>query len=211
MMVRITKEIRIEKTDAPQRLAFGWASVIEEGGIPVVDRQGDVMSEADLEAMAYDFVEKCRVAGEMHSSIGVGDLVESTVFTKAKQAALGIDLGRVGWWIGFRLSPDVFAKVADGTYRAFSIGGTGQRVPLAKATPKAVSFGDALRSRLGIQAPAKVSVTTRPATVSPQTSGEHPLVKAVKKAAADANAAAASVQVGKAGEHPLVTACRTGG
>ena len=189
MMVAIAfrKSVPIAKIDPPARLVFGWASVVEENGIAVVDSQGDTMSVEELEKTAYDFAENCRKAGEMHTNLGVGELVESMVMTKAKQDALGIDLGKIGWWVGFRLSPEVFAKVADGTYRAFSIGGTGQRVPLAKAAPKAQTFGQSLASHLGIQAPAKPPVITRPDMAPAPTRDEHPLTKAVR--AAEANAA----------------------
>ncbi len=155
-MITIRETITISKIDTPQRLAFGWASIIEENGIPVVDSQGDIISEDELEKAAYSFAEDCRKAGELHTTIGVGELVESFVFTKAKQDALGIDLGKVGWWVGFRLSPEVFAKVADGTYRAFSIGGVGQRVTINKsASPArtARSFAEVLTGRT-VAAPA---------------------------------------------------------
>ncbi len=108
-----------------ERLAFGWLSVVEEDGQAVVDLQDHVIEPAELEKAAYGFVLDSRVAGEMHKTIGVGALVESMVFTKEKQAALGIDLGKVGWWVGFKLDSDTFAKVKSGDLRAFSIGGRG--------------------------------------------------------------------------------------
>ena len=46
-------------------------------------------------------------------------------------SALGIPDGTIpeGWWVGFRVSdPDVWEKVKDGTYKMFSIEGTGERV-----------------------------------------------------------------------------------
>ena len=57
---------------------------------------------------------------------GVAVLVESMVFTKEKQNALGIAEGTIpeGWWIGFKVTdPDVWDKVKDGTYSMFSIEG----------------------------------------------------------------------------------------
>lgn len=117
----------ITKMDEDQRLVFGWASVIEEDGKPVIDQQGDIISERELENAFYGFAKDARIAGEMHDRIGVGDLVECVVFTRDKQEALGIELGKVGAWVGFRLEPEVFAKVKSGEYRAFSIGGRGAR------------------------------------------------------------------------------------
>ena len=116
------------KLDEDRRLVFGWASIVEKDGKEVVDRQGDVISETDMEEMAYKFTLTSRKAGEMHETIGVGRLVESIAFTKEKQKALGIDLGKVGWWVGFKVDDDeVWKSVKDGTYRAFSIGGKGIR------------------------------------------------------------------------------------
>ena len=119
----------ITKLDEAQNLVFGWASVIENpDGSPVVDSQGDVLLPDELEKAAYKFVLEVRKAGEMHRTIeGVGQLVESVVMTKEKRAALGIQGGPTGWWVGFKVSPEVFAKVKSGEYPAFSIGGKGTR------------------------------------------------------------------------------------
>ena len=110
--------------DEDQRLVFGWLSVIEENGESVVDLQGHVIDEAELEAAAYDMVLNGCDAGEMHERIGIGEgLVECMVFTKAKQKALGIDLGKVGLWVGFKVDVEAFAKVKSGELSAFSLGG----------------------------------------------------------------------------------------
>lgn len=121
----------LKKVDEDQRLVFGWFSVVEVDGEAVVDREGDVISPEELEKAAYNFVLKARIAGEVHMRKGVGDLVESIMFTKEKQEALGIDLGMVGWWGGFKVSDDtVWKAVQAGDYAMFSIGGTGTRVPM---------------------------------------------------------------------------------
>ena len=114
----------IAKIDEDQNLVFGWLSVIEENGVPVVDHQDHVIDPAELEKAAYWYVVNSRVAGEMHTRFGFGEgLVESMMFTKEKQAALGIDLGKVGWWVGYRVDDAAFAKVKSGELKAFSIGG----------------------------------------------------------------------------------------
>ena len=123
----------IAKADEEKQMVFGWASVVEKGGKPVVDRQKDVMKEEDLEAMAYDYVLECRVGGVMHERDGgepkqAGRLVESVVLTKAKQEALGIDLGQVGWWVGMKIDDAaVWKKCKDGVLKGFSIHGRGLR------------------------------------------------------------------------------------
>lgn len=110
-----------------QRLVFGWASVSEVDGEPYIDHQGDMISEDELEKAFYDFVLNSRNAGEMHLRKDAGQLVECIVFTKEKQEALGIDLGIVGAWVGFKLDEDSFEKVKSGEYEMFSIGGKGNR------------------------------------------------------------------------------------
>lgn len=121
----------IEKVDKEKQQIFGWASVTTVKNTSLVDLQGDVITEADIESAAYDFMLNSRTAGEMHSKSGIGTLIESMVFTAEKQAALGIDLGKVGWWIGFHVSDqEVWQKVQSGAYRSFSIGGTGVRQPV---------------------------------------------------------------------------------
>lgn len=116
--------------DSDHRLVFGWASVIEENGQPVEDSQGDVIDEATLEKAFYGFAEEMGKADEMHDETDGGPLVECMVFTKEKQRAMGIDLKKVGAWVGFRVRPDIFAKVKTGDYGSFSIGGRGLRTPI---------------------------------------------------------------------------------
>ena len=114
----------ISKVDEDSRLVFGWFSIVEEGGEPVVDTHDDIILIEDLEKAAYDYVLQARVGGEMHKS-EAATLVESMVFTKAKQELLGIDLGKVGWWGGFYVYDDaVWDMVKSGERPAFSIGGT---------------------------------------------------------------------------------------
>lgn len=121
----------VRKVDEEKRLVFGWFSVCEKGGEPVFDREGDMIPPDELEKAAYDFVLNARVAGEVHMRKGVGDLVESIMFTVEKQEALGIDLGMVGWWGGFKVTDDtVWKSIKDGDYPMFSIGGSGTRIDL---------------------------------------------------------------------------------
>jgi hypothetical protein len=123
------KEFDISKIDEDKKVVFAWASVIEENGEILIDKQGDYILEEDLEDAAYGFVLNSRNAGEMHiKKSGVGRLVESIVFTKQKQQALGIDLGKVGWFVGFKIDDDnVWDKIKKGNYPMMSIGGKGIR------------------------------------------------------------------------------------
>ncbi len=122
----------ISKTDDDRQLAFGWAYTASIDGALVVDHSGDFIDKAALpalEAAAYVYVLESREADEMHETFeNVAKLVESIVLTPEKAEMMGIVTKRTGWWCGFKVQdPDVWAKVKDGTYSAFSIRGTGKR------------------------------------------------------------------------------------
>ncbi len=127
-------EHTILKSDDDKRLVFGWASVsISDGGNLLEDLQGDSIDPEELEAAAYEYVLNFRDAGEEHipELRKKARLVESCVFTKEKQAALGLPAGAlpVGWWIGFYVDDDeAWEKIKNGTYQMFSIEGTATRV-----------------------------------------------------------------------------------
>ena len=95
----------------------------------VVDSEGDVVPIAELEQAAYDFVLWNREGREMHRGEAVASLVESMVFTPDKIALLGLEGGvPMGWWVGFKVFDDeAWAKIKDGTYSMFSIGGRAKR------------------------------------------------------------------------------------
>lgn len=125
------RKFSITKSDDDQMLAFGWANVSMRVGDELIeDWQEDIIEPEELEAAAYEFVELYREGGEMHERGGVATLIESVVFTKEKQKALGIPEGvlPVGWWLGFKVTDKgVWEKVKDGTYSMFSIEGTAER------------------------------------------------------------------------------------
>ena len=122
------------KFDEDKHLAFGWASVVSKGGVPVIDKQGDYIAIEDIEDAAYSYVKKSRVGGDNHTRNGaiahkVSDLVESMVFTDDKVAKMGLpdDFPR-GWWVGFKVHDDsVWSEVRKGNRTGFSIHGRGIR------------------------------------------------------------------------------------
>jgi len=115
-------------------LVSGWASVaINADGTLPLDWQDDVISPQTLEKAAINFMLDYRGSGEMHQGFEKGIIVESIVFTKEKQAILGIPEGTVpeGWFITVKvIDPEVFAKVKTGEYKMFSIQGKAKRVKL---------------------------------------------------------------------------------
>jgi len=136
----VTGRFKIAKSDNDKRLAFGWANVsVSAAGEQLVDYHEDMIDIDELEQAAYKYVEFFREGGEMHERGGCAVLIESMVFTKEKQTALGLPEGTVpeGWWIGFHVTDDdVWAKVKDGTYPMFSIEGEAIREPVEEPQQK---------------------------------------------------------------------------
>lgn len=135
-------EGRVVRKDAAQRLVFGFAVLATKSdGGPLVDLQGHAVDLPALERAAYVYVEeveggafeKAAPGGEMHAGEARNTLVESFVITPEKLDALGIGPGTVplGWWVGYRVPPDVYKRVEEGARMMFSIEGAGFLTPLA--------------------------------------------------------------------------------
>jgi hypothetical protein len=121
--------VPIVKSDEALRVVYGWASVIEDQGRAVVDRQGDVITPDELIKAAHGFMRDSRKGKEMHRDTAVGEVVESIVLTRDVQDALGVNLDKVGWYIAIKILDDtVWNRVQSGEYRAFSIGGRAKRI-----------------------------------------------------------------------------------
>lgn len=121
----------VAKTEDDKQIVWGWASVVEENGVEVEDHQGDVISSEDMQKAAHDFVRNVRMGKVMHEGAYKTELVDSVFMSNDLQKALGIDLGKVGWLVGFHV-PDagVWKRVKSGDLPAFSIGGRGERTPI---------------------------------------------------------------------------------
>lgn len=132
-------DFTIAKTEPDKMLVFGWGNVaVDANGTQIEDLQGDMIDPEELERAAYDHVLHFRSAGERHDPAlrHKGRLVESCVFTKEKQAAIGIPPGVVpeGWWVGYKIDDqEAWEKIKSGEYRSFSIGGKGERIPVEKS------------------------------------------------------------------------------
>lgn len=123
--------VDISKVNKDKMLAFGWFSVIEEDGKAVVDSHGDVILEDTLMEAAHNFITESRSGKVMHRGRRVADVVESVVFTKDLQKALGIDLGVVGWFGAMKFRDGkIWDKVKSGELSAFSIGGIARRTKI---------------------------------------------------------------------------------
>lgn len=121
--------VNVAKSNPTGSELWAWASVAEVDGTPVIDSQGDIIAPDELEKAADDFMTNSRDVGLMHDTTGHGRVVQSMVFTKELQQALGIDLGRVGWLVKMAVDdPAVQKRIASGELRQLSIGGSGRRV-----------------------------------------------------------------------------------
>lgn len=111
-----------------QRLVYVWASVVTKNGTAVIDSQGDVIELCEIQGAAHDFMMNAREGKVMHKGDKVSDVVESMVFTEDLQKALGVDLGKEGWLIAFKVhDDDVWKDVKAGNLPMASIGGSGYR------------------------------------------------------------------------------------
>lgn len=123
----------VEKSDVDQRMVWGWASVTKVNGRPLIDLQGDIIETEELQKAVHEFVRKKRVMGDMHTVIGVGDVVDSIVLTEDLQKAMGIELGKEGWFVGVHVTNDnTWGKIKKGELTGFSIGGFGVRETVAE-------------------------------------------------------------------------------
>lgn len=122
---------KVAKVDEFERQVFGFASVIEKAdGTPLVDLQGDIIPEEELERAVYEYVRESRDGSLMHEELGKATLIESFVVTKRKRDLLKLDLP-LGWWVGYQvLDDDVFKRVVSGELAMFSIGGSALKVPI---------------------------------------------------------------------------------
>lgn len=121
-------EGQIIKSDDEQRIVYGWASVISENGVDVIDRQGDVIKADELVKATTEFMKSVRTAKAMHQGGQVGQVVHSFPLTTEIAKSLGIETNREGWIVGLHVTDNnVWKQVKSGVLKAFSIGGTGQR------------------------------------------------------------------------------------
>ena len=119
--------MKIHSIQEDKQYVFGWAYQCEDVyGKHVLDHSGQYIEPLELEEAVYMFVRNGGMASEMHTSMYAGSVIESVVFTKEKQEAMGIPAGMVpvGWWVGIYVyHPEVFEKVKNGTYKMLSLAG----------------------------------------------------------------------------------------
>ena len=137
----------ISKVDDDKRQVFGWASITDLDGEPVVDHQNDWVAADELEKAVYDYVLKSRIGGTMHERVGksqpkaTSELIESIVITPEKIEKMGLPEGSLplGWWTGFQVQDeDTWRKVKKGELGSFSIHGMGKREKVSKDSLRSI-------------------------------------------------------------------------
>lgn len=129
-------EGEISKISLDKQQVFGWASIVEMNGEPVVDLQGDYIAIDEVEKSAYEYVHKSRKGGDMHLRDGdepvvKSHMIESFVVTPEKKKALNLPEDTpTGWWVGYQINdPNLWDAVKSGKRTGFSIHGRGIRTP----------------------------------------------------------------------------------
>jgi hypothetical protein len=133
--VDIVWEGEFSKFDMDKRQVFGWASIVEMNGEPVVDLQGDYIPPEEMEKAAYEYVQKSRKGGDMHRREGeqafhASEMIESFIVTPEKIEKMGLPAGSLptGWWVGYQVhDDDTWNLVKSGRRTGFSIHGRGKR------------------------------------------------------------------------------------
>ena len=114
--------------NAAKQVIYGWASVtsIKKNGafVDYVDLQGDHISDAVCEDMAWDFCVNSRAAKAMHRGDEIGHCVASMPLTAEIQKAFNIDCDRTGWLVAIKVtSPEVWKRFVQNEFTGLSIGG----------------------------------------------------------------------------------------
>lgn len=124
----------VSKAMDDKRQVYGWASITEMNGQPVVDLQGDYVTIEEIEKAAHKYIASSRKGGDMHlrdgdNPVHVADLIESVVITQEKKEALGLPADSpTGWWVGMQVNDEeTWRKVRSGERPMFSIHGSGRR------------------------------------------------------------------------------------
>ena len=128
----------IKKNDEEQKV-WGIFSMSTKNGETLVDSHGHFMDTNVLQKSAHDFVLFHRTAGEQHSELGVGKLIESIVLTEEIAKSMENVLKEAGvenpviqpnaefWFGAFHITKaSTWELVKEGKFGGFSIGGVGR-------------------------------------------------------------------------------------
>jgi hypothetical protein len=119
---------KVTKMDDDQRIVYGYASVISKDGVPIVDRQGDIITAEELEKAASQFMLGERTGLTMHKGDPTTTIIHSFPMTNETKKAYEIESPYEAWLIAVKVHDDAtWAKVKEGELKDFSIGGAATR------------------------------------------------------------------------------------
>lgn len=119
---------QVTKMDTEQRIVYGYASVISKDGVPIVDRQGDIITAQELEKAASQFMLGTRTGLTMHKGEPTTTIIHSFPMTEETKKAYQIESPYEAWLIAVKVHDDeTWDKVKNGELKDFSIGGKAQR------------------------------------------------------------------------------------
>ena len=119
---------QVTKMDTEQRIVYGFASVISKDGVPIVDRQGDIITAQELEKAASEFMLGTRTGLTMHKGEPTTTIIHSFPMTDETKKAYQIESPYEAWLIAVKVHDDeTWERVKQGELKDFSIGGRAQR------------------------------------------------------------------------------------
>lgn len=121
-------KFNIIKVDSEAQMVYGWASVIKENGVEVIDTQNDIIKAEELIQATTEFMQDARTSLSMHKGAGIGQVVHSFPLVGDLMKSLGITCDKEGWIVGVKIQdPTTWAQVKSGELKAFSIGASAIR------------------------------------------------------------------------------------
>lgn len=137
-----TADFEIIKKDHEEQKVWGIFNMSTKNGKLLVDSHGEFIEPEVLQKAAHDFVLFHRTAGEQHTELGVGKLIESIVLTKEIAQAMEDTLIKAGvenpiirpqsefWFGAFHIEKSsTWELVKEGKFGGFSIGGFARSTP----------------------------------------------------------------------------------
>jgi len=122
----------IMKVDDALGMVFGYAIICKVDGSDYYDlnidpdgkRVPEHIPEGTMLKSSMDFMQNSRIGSEMHKEGSKdGTYLYAFPLTTDIAKSLGIETRTTGLLVGFKPSPELFAKFKDGTYKGFSIEG----------------------------------------------------------------------------------------
>ena len=126
------KPLHVIAKNEERRQVWGWAAISSVDDKMYVDSQSDYIDVDVPERSVANYMKKSRTVGDMHETMGRGQLIGSMVMSKALQQALNIDCGVEGWLVCVELDPPLWEAYKRGERPGLSISGSATKTPLSK-------------------------------------------------------------------------------